>query len=57
MKTALRGLAVGFGLGLAIELVELVTPLHFGADVPAWPFWLGLAGLLVGTVLALTRRG
>lgn len=56
MKTALRGLALGFTLGLLIEFVEAVTPLHFGADVPAWPFWLGLAGLVVGTVLALTRR-
>lgn len=56
MKTALRGLALGFTLGLLIEFVEAVTPLHFGADVPAWPFWLGLAGLVIGTVLALTRR-
>ncbi len=56
MKHALRGLAAGVLVGLTLEVIQATTPADFGADVPAWPIWLGGVGLLLGALFALASR-
>ena len=56
MKYALYGLGAGFFSGVLIEILEAITPLDLGADVPAWPFWMGVVGLLAGISFAFAFK-